>query len=305
MEPILKRVSETPILLPELTSSWECAHVFNPGVIYHRGLFHMFYRAQGLDQISRIGYAISENGIHWNRSRHPVLVPSYSYEAWGVEDPRVVEIEGTFYMTYTAYGPPQGQPTIAGGAIVPMVARSSNLIHWERLAPIVHGEDNKDHVLFPKRLKDWFVAVHRPRPWIALAFSKDLRDWPRERMVKLLGPRDDNWWDNVSVGANGVPIETDHGWLLFYHAYDRQRVYRFGVALLDLDDPRQVRSRPKDPVFWPEMAWEKFGNVPNVVFSCANIVVGDSVYVFYGGADHVIGLAVAPLQEVIDFALHG
>ncbi len=305
MEAILKRVSETPILLPDPTSNWESVHVFNPGVLYHRGLFHMFYRAQGVDQISRIGYAVSEDGLTWNRLRRPVLTPAHPYEAWGVEDPRVVEIEGTFYMTYTAYGPPQGQPIIAGGAIVPMIARSANLLTWERLAPIVQGEDNKDHVLFPKKLKGEFVALHRPRPWIALAYSPDLLHWPRERMVPVLGPREDSWWDNVSVGANGVPIETDHGWLLFYHAYDRQGVYRFGVALLDLEDPRRVLSRPKEPIFWPETAWEMFGNVRNVVFSCANVVVRDTVYVFYGGADHVIGLATAPLQEVIDFARKG
>lgn len=301
MESLLKRVKDTPILAPDPLSSWECLHVFNPGVVHHRGLFHMFYRAQGLDLISRIGYAVSEDGIHWNRLRAPVLVPEEPWEAWGVEDPRVVMVEDVFYMTYTAFGPADNKAVLAGGAVTPMLAYSENLVKWKRLGPMVKGEDNKDHVLFPRRIGRHYVALHRPRPWIWLAFSEDLVHWPREKMRPLLGPRPDNWWDNVCVGANGAPIETEYGWLLFYHAYDANRVYRFGLALLDLDDPSRVISRPKGPIFWPNTIWELQGNVPNVVFSCANILVGETVYVFYGGADHVIGLATAPLKELLDY----
>ncbi len=302
MESLIKRVSDVPVFIPDPLSSWECEHVFNPGVVYHRGLFHMFYRAQGLDLVSRIGYAVSEDGIHWNRLRSPVLVPEDPREAWGVEDPRVVEIEGMFYMTYTAFGPPKNRAVLAGGSVTPMLASSENLIVWKRIGPLVEGEDNKDHVLFPRRIGNHYVALHRPRPAMWLAFSQNLRQWPRDKMRLLFGPRKDNWWDNVCVGANGAPIETDQGWLLFYHAYDENRIYRFGVALLDLDDPSRVLSRPREPIFWPQTVWELQGNVPNVVFSCANVLVNDTIYVFYGGADHVVGLATASLHEVLDYA---
>lgn len=305
MEKFFTRVRDVPILVPDPLREWECAHVFNPAVVHHRGLFHMLYRAQGMDLVSRLGYAVSEDGVHWNRLRQPVFVPENPAEAWGVEDPRVVEIEGTFYMTYTAFGPPRNGAVLAGGVITPMLAKSTNLMIWKRIGPLVQGEDNKDHVLFPRRIGQDYVAIHRPRPALWLAFSRDLVHWPRDRMRPLFGPREENWWDNVAVGANGVPIETEHGWLLFYHAYDKNRVYRFGVALLDLDDPSRVISRPKDPIFWPETIWELYGNVPNVVFSCANVLVGDTIYLFYGGADHVIGLATAPLKEVLEFARHG
>lgn len=301
MESLLKRVSSSPLLTPDPMSNWECLHVFNPAVVFYRGLFHMLYRAQGMDLVSRIGYAVSEDGIHWNRLRLPVFVPEQPWEAWGVEDPRVVIIDDVFYMTYTAFGPPRDRAILEGGAVTPMLARSENLIRWERIGPIVEGEDNKDHVLFPRRIGRYYVALHRPRPQIWLAFSEDLISWPREKMRPLFGPRPDNWWDNVCVGANGSPIETDRGWLLFYHAYDEKRVYRFGIALLDLEDPGRVISRPKAPIFWPSTVWELRGNVPNVVFSCANVLVGDTVYVFYGGADHVIGLATAKLTELLDY----
>ncbi len=302
MSDFLMRHSANPVLLPDPTSDWECYNVFNPAVIYHDGLFHMHYRAQGLDWVSRIGYAVSEDGVHWNRFRQPVLSCLDADDARGVEDPRVVEIEGTFYMTYTAYG-----NTEAAGSdvlpIQPMVARSSNLITWERIGPIVRGEDNKDHVLFPRRIGGKFVAFHRRRPHVWLAQSADLRTWPEEDMAPIFGPREDNDWDSSKVGANGPPIETEHGWLMLYHGTDERNIYRFGVCLLDLEDPRVVLRRPRAPIFEPRELWELRGDVPNVVFSCANPVVDGTVYVYYGGGDHVIGLATVSLADLLAFVL--
>ncbi|MFQ5592637.1 MAG: glycosidase [Anaerolineae bacterium] len=302
----LERHPANPILLPDPTSDWECYNVFNPSVIYHNGLFHMHYRAQGLDWVSRIGYAVSEDGVHWNRLSRPVLEPQDGTDSRGVEDPRVTEIDGVFYMCYTAYGREfhgPGEPTHAGGGILPMIARSENLIAWERLGAIVRGEDNKDHVLFPRRIGGRFAALHRRRPHVWLAYSDDLLTWREEEMTLIYGPREDNWWDCKSVGSNGVPIETEHGWLVLNHAYDQDHVYRLGVVLLGLDDPSRVMRRPREPIFWPEELWELRGDVPNVVFSCANPVVDGTVYVFYGGGDHVIGLATCRLDDLIEFAL--
>jgi predicted GH43/DUF377 family glycosyl hydrolase len=304
----LQRHPANPILLPDRSSDWECSNVFNPGVLYHNGLFHMFYRAQGLDWVSRIGYAVSPDGVRWNRLRHPVLEPHDGSDSRGVEDPRVVEIDGVFYMTFTAYGGEyrgKGEPTYAGGGILPMIARSENLITWERLGPIVRGEDNKDHVLFPRRIGGRYAALHRRRPQVWLAFSDDLHTWRERDMRPIFGPRADGHWDSKSVGANGVPIETEHGWLLLYHGYDADHVYKFGACLLDLEDPHRVVRRPRDPIFWPQELWELRGDVPNVVFSCANPVVDGIVHVFYGGGDHVIGLATCELEDLVDFALHG
>ena len=267
----------------------------------------MHYRAQGLDWVSRIGYAVSQDGVHWNRLRRPVLEPMDGTDSRGVEDPRVTEIDGVFYMAYTAYGREfqgDGGATHLGGGILPMIARSENLVTWERLGPIVRGEDNKDHVLFPRRFGGRYAAFHRRRPQVWLAYTDDLLTWREEDMAPIYGPREDNW-DCTSVGSNGVPIETAHGWLVINHAYDQEHVYRLGVALLDLEDPTQVIHRPKEPIFWPEELWELRGDVPNVVFSCANPVVDGTVYVYYGAADHVIGLATCALDELLAYALHG
>lgn len=298
----LQRVGSNPLLRPEALHEWEALNVFNPSVIYHHGLFHMHYRAQGLDYVSRIGYAVSADGLDWNRLHQPVLSPMGDVDARGVEDPRVTRFEGRFYMAYTAYGRlgahPQGGAAASG--ITPMFAVSDNLIVWERLGPLLEGEDNKDHALFPRRIGGRAVSFHRRPPSIWLAFSDDLRHWTDH--AEVMGPRP-GLWDGKRIGAGGPPIETDAGWLIIYHGYDERHVYSLGTALLDRNDPRRVLKRPKPSILEPRETWEVRGDVPNVVFSCANPVVDGTVYVYYGGADRVIGLATAKLQDLLDWTL--
>ncbi len=297
----LQRHPSNPILVPDPSSPWEARHVFNPSVIFHNHLFHMHYRAQGQDLISRIGYAVSQDGVSWKRTPDPVLKPETERELQGVEDPRITEIDGVFYMAYTAFsgiGPLED-------ALTPMFAKSNDLLAWERIGPLVQGENNKDHYLMPKKLKNRFVAFHRRLPDIWIAESKDLINWPEESMKRIMSPRPGSEWDSVSIGGNGPPIETEHGWLFFYHGYAEDRIYRLGAALLDLEDPTVILNRPRDWILEPREQWELEGNVPNVVFSSANIRVGDQVWVYYGGADHAIGLATCDFDEIVDFARFG
>lgn len=297
----LQRHPGGPVLEPDPTSDWEASNVFNPAVNHHGGLFHMHYRAQGLDRISRIGYAVSTDGVEWNRLRRPVLEPVEPIEARGVEDPRITEIDGVFYMAYTAYSGSGPEDHIT----TPMLATSTNLITWERLGPIIGGERNKDHLLFPRRAEGRYLALHRRPPSIWIAETPDLTHWPESFMRVVMSPRPDSWWDSKRIGANGVPIYTDDGWLLIYHGFAADHVYRFGVCLLDLDDPGRVISRAEEPIFEPRTPWELQGDVPNVVFSTSNPVVDGTVYVHYGAADHVIGLATCSLDELAEHARSG
>ncbi|MBC7250429.1 MAG: glycosidase [Anaerolineae bacterium] len=289
----LQRHPANPVLKPNPLNEWETLNVFNCAVVYHNDLFHLLYRAQGLDYISRIGYAVSADGVHFNRLQQPVLSPQGEWETRGVEDPRVTYLatEGRFIMAYTAYSPK---------GITPMFAESTNLITWKRIGPLTTGENNKDHVLFPRKVGGRYVTFHRRPPSIWIAYSDNLRDWDSFQVV--MAPRPENW-DCTRVGAGGVPIETEHGWLVIYHAYDDDHVYRLGACLLDLEDPTRVIRRPDEPIFEPEELWETRGDVPNVVFSCANPVVNGTVHVYYGGGDHVIGLATCPLEDLVEFVL--
>ena len=291
-----------PVLTPNPDNAWEAVNVFNPSVVVHDGLFHMHYRAQGYDYVSRIGYAVSTDGISWNRLQHPVLSPSGDIDARGVEDPRVTELGGRFYMAYTAFDKHSQFPDIGTAplGVTPMYAVSDNLITWETLGPVVTNEDNKDHALFPAKVGGRFVTFHRRPPSIWLAFSDDMLSW--EDHAEIIAPRP-GLWDGKRVGAGGPPIETEHGWLVLYHGYDDDHVYCMGVALLDKDDPTQVLKRPEASVLEPRTAWELRGDVPNVVFGCANPVVDGTVYLYYGGADRVVGLATANLEALLEWTL--
>lgn len=291
----LHRHPSNPILKPNPNNAWEALNVFNCSVVTSHGLFFMFYRAQGANYTSSIGGAISADGVHFNRLQQPILFPRDDWETLGLEDPRITYLadESRYIMAYTAYSPQR---------ITPMFAESENLFTWQRIGPLVVGEDNKDHVLFPRRIRGRYVTFHRRPPGIWLAYSDDLRIWTDFK--PLMGPRPGHWDDN-RIGAGGIPIETGQGWLCIYHGYDQQKVYRLGTCLLDLEDPSRVIARPKDFIMEPEEPWELEGDVPNVVFTTANPVVDGTVYVYYGGADRVIGLATCSLKELLEFTRHG
>jgi predicted GH43/DUF377 family glycosyl hydrolase len=291
----LKRVAGNPLLKPNPLNSWESLNVFNPGVIYHNDLFHMFYRAQGVDYVSSIGYAVSEDGHRFNRLTQPVLTGQDEWETRGVEDPRITYLadENRFIMAYTAYSPK---------GITPMYAESHNLLSWSRIGPLVIGEDNKDHVLFPRKIAGRYATFHRRPPGIWIAYSDDLRQWVDFAPVMI--PRTGGW-DCERVGAGGVPIETEHGWLVLYHGYNHDIVYRLGACLLDLEEPTRVIARPESFLLEPRETWELKGDVPNAIFSAANPVIGGTVYVYYGGGDRVISLATCDFDELLRFVMDG
>jgi predicted GH43/DUF377 family glycosyl hydrolase len=290
----LVRHPASPLMYPNPLHQWESLNVFNCAVTQHNGLFHMHYRAQGVDFISRIGYAVSTDGLNWNRMEQPILAPHNGLEDYrGVEDPRVTPLDGTFYMCYTAYG---------ANEYFPMIARSENLITWTDVGPLERAL-NKDHVLFPEKIGGRYCILHRRSPNIWLAYSDDLVNWTDHTVI--MTPLADVEWQNKSIGSNGLPIKTEHGWVLIYHGYGEKHIYRHSVALLDLDDPSKVIHRSRSVIIEPSEVWEIRGDVPNVVFSCSNIVVGDQLYFYYGGADRMIGLATAPFADVVEFARAG
>ncbi len=116
-------------------------------------------------------------------------------------------------------------------------------------------------------------------------------------------------WERRKVGVGPPPIKTDLGWLVIYHGVSIERIYRTGAILLDLDNPSKVLARTKEPVLEPEMEFEKYGVVPNVVFPSGAIVEGvdehgfakktSQVNIYYGAADTCVGLAYTTIDELI------
>jgi predicted GH43/DUF377 family glycosyl hydrolase len=138
--------------------------------------------------------------------------------------------------------------------------------------------------------------LHRRLPDIWLAYSDDLNHWHNHIPILCVRPESD--WENVKIGAAGPPIKTEAGWFLIYHGVSRDRRYCLGAALLDLHDPARVIARQLEPILEPEMDWEVNGHVPDVVFSCGQVELGGDLYVYYGGADTVIGVAAMSKADI-------
>lgn len=287
----LKRYPGNPILRPKFENTWESERVFNPAVIYENNLFHLFYRGMGVDGISRIGYAISLDGFEFWRFDKPVFTPKLLVEPRGCEDPRVVKIGDKFYMTYTAYS--------EGGTRIGL-ASTTNFISWERLEMECNEErNNKNAVLFPEKIRDKYVLFHRPMDCelmtIWITYSDDLIHWGAQKEVMCPSER----WEGRKIGAGAPPIKTDKGWLLIYHGVDEDGVYRTGVALFDLNDPSKLLYRHPNPILEPEEDYEILGEIPRVVFPCGACEVEDKFYVYYGGADKTVCVAVAEKEELL------
>jgi predicted GH43/DUF377 family glycosyl hydrolase len=246
----------------------------------------------GDDMISRLGYASSRDGLRIDeRLPYPVFEPTLRYEKYGCEDPRITLLDERCIMTYTAYGDIYqiGITTIS----------IENLLEkkWEwgeRLFPFPEVW-NKNAVIFPGRINNRIAMFHRIEPDIHIAYSDDLRTWCDSNIV--MRPRL-GMWDCFKIGAAAPPIEIDEGWLLVYHGVDEKRTYRLGIAILNKENPERVEYRSNIPILEPYENYELFGYVPNVVFSCGAVLHG-KLFVFYGCADTVIGVATFNLNDII------
>lgn len=299
----LKRLQNTPVLSPNEKNDWEKAAVFNPAVFYENSIFHLFYRASNdpffLNSekpdpkrkfTSVIGHAVSTDGIHFERSEKPVLIPSGINDSWGVEDPRLTKIDDEYCIVYTAFGGKDWNDIR-----VSMVS-SPDLIHWSQSVVLLPGEPNKDAALLPEKINNRYVLFHRRVPSIWTAVSDDLIHWMDHRVIMM--PREGKW-DCKKIGIAGPPLRINDGWLMIYHGVDEKNVYRLGAALLDKDDTNRIIARQDEPILEPELDWEINGLVPNVVFSCGSCIVNNYLYVYYGAADTCIGVAGIPTDKIV------
>jgi predicted GH43/DUF377 family glycosyl hydrolase len=287
------RFKNNPILKPIKQHPWESRYVFNPAMIRLDGRIHIFYRAMGDDMVSRLGYASLADNHHIDeRLPHPVFEPATYYERRGCEDPRLTFLEGRCIMTYTAYG----EIYQIGVTSISVENVLKKKWEWgERYYPFPNVR-NKNAVIFPRRVDGRYTMIHRLDPDIYITYSNDLRTWGENRLV--MKPRS-GAWDCVKIGAAGPPVELDAGWLLIYHGVDENRIYRLGAVVLDRENPEKVVYRSKMPILEPEEDYERFGQVPNVVFSCGSVLIGSKLLISYGGADTVIGCTTLDLNEII------
>jgi predicted GH43/DUF377 family glycosyl hydrolase len=296
----MERFSGNPILRPIEEHAWESRMVFNAGAIYLEGKVHLLYRAIGNDNVSRLGYATSVDGFSIDeRLPNPVFEPTSDTEKDGCEDPRLSEIDGQLIMTYTAFREESHlqvyQISLTTIAIDDFIQKKWN---WGIRRLPFPGIRDKNAVVFPQRVNGRFVMLHRIDPDLCIAYSDDLERWCD--FMSVMKPRADGW-DNSKIGVAGSPIKLKEGWLIVYHGVNVERMYSLGVALLDLDRPERVLYRSKEYILAPREDYERFGKVPNVIFSCGNVVLDNRLFVYYGGADSVLCVATKSLDELLSF----
>jgi len=292
------RAARQPVLSPQ-GSNWESAGTFNPAVILRDGKFVMLYRAQDAIGTSRLGYAESADGIHFERHLMPVLSPETEYEnSGGIEDPRLVQIGTSYYLTYTGYTKKDAQLCLA---------RSQDLLHWERIGvilPAYQGRWNrgwtKSGAILPEKIAGkfwmyWLGTAADKTDQMGISSSDDLVHWREELDVPVLSSRA-GMFDSRVVEPGPPPILTPEGIVLIYNGADDHLVYRTGIAVFDRANPGKVLYRGDQPIFEPQLPWEKVGQVPNVVFVEGMVHAKNRWLLYYGAADKYVGVASAKLR---------
>jgi predicted GH43/DUF377 family glycosyl hydrolase len=223
------------------------------------------------------------------------MVPEADYEKdGGVEDPRLVKIGDTFYLTYTGYNKRDAQLCLA---------TSKDLIHWERkgvIFPAYKGRWNvwwtKSGAILPEKVggKWWmYYMADRVKDGneMGVAYSDDLVHWTEALDGPVLRRRP-GYFDAKVVEPGPAPVLTKEGILLVYNGADEKSAYATGWVLFDRNDPTKVLARADRPVFGVERPWEKAGQVPNVVFVEGLVRDRGRWLFYYGGADKYLGVAV-------------
>ena len=245
-----------------------------------------------LTSISHLRLARSKDGINFELEDTPTIAPANDYETFGVEDPRISLIEGVYYVTYAAISPL---------GITTCLISTKDFTFFQRHG-VIFCPDNKDVMLFPKRIDGKYYALHRPvsplfkRNDIWIAESPDLNCWGNHRF--LCGPRA-GYWDDKKMGGSAVPFRIEPGWLEIYHGADRNSRYCLGAVLLDSNEPWRVIARSEKPILEPQTEYEIEGFFGNVVFSCGLLYEENRLRIYYGVADTSIAYAELDLQDIL------
>jgi len=250
-----------------------------------------------LTSMSHLRVARSTDGIHFDVDALPALSAATVYESFGIEDPRITQLDGTYWITYTA---------VSHYGIGTGLASTTDFKTFARHG-IIFSPPNRNVTIFPEKIDGRYAALHRPMPEglgqhsIWTASSSDLMSWGNHRLVAT--PRAGSW-DDTKVGGGAVPFRVhvgrEDGWLSIYHGVTgNPPIYSLGALLLDRHDPSRVRARSREPILKPEAPYEREGFFGSVVFTCGALADGDLVRIYYGAADGVTAVADLSLAEIL------
>jgi len=334
------KIKKEGILLKKTHLEFENEGVLNPAVMQEGNIVHLFYRAVRKGNYSTIGYCKLDGPLTIReRNNKPLIVSQQEYESHGVEDARIVKIDGTYYLTYTAYDGINAQGALAvstdlknfekRGIIVPHVTyieflyllESADRVNkqYYRNHKFYYQEENtekkillwdKNVMFFPRKINGKLCFLHRIRPGIQITEINDLKELTKKfwrnycKNLKKHIVMDPLYkHESRYIGGGCPPIETKHGWLLIYHGVEKTsnvHVYSACAALLKLDDPTVEIARLPYALFSPEQDWELNGIVNNVVFPTGTALFGDMLYIYYGASDEQIACASLSLSALVN-----
>ncbi len=330
------KVQRLGIILEPTNKRFEQKSVFNPGCWQQGDFVHLFYRALDEENQSTIGYAkLSGPTEVVKRSNTPIITREKDYESKGVEDPRIVKIDNTFYLTYVAHDGKNAVTILAQskdlkkfkkqGIItaqmtyreVEDIFKQANLkmdyLYFAEFYRSEGGEDvllwGKDVIPFPRKINGQFAMLHRVLPGIQIAFFKDFKDlntkfWRNhfKNLDKYTILEKEYEFENSHIGGGCPPVETDEGWIMIYHTTEKKgdiKIYHAAAALLDRNNPLKVIGKLKYPLFSPTTSWEKQGFVPNVVFPTGTAIFEKDLYIYYGAADSRVAVAKVNIDDLL------
>ncbi len=250
-----------------------------------------------LTSISHLRIARSNDGVNFEVETTPAFSPLTGYESFGIEDPRITLLDGTYWINYTA---------VSHLGISTALVSTKDFRTFDRHG-IIFAPPNRDVTIFPAKIGGQYAALHRPMPEgigqhaIWAASSPDLMSWGRHRFVA--GGRPGGWEDS-KIGGGAVPFRVMtagyDGWLAVYHGVaGTPPTYSLGALLLDAQDPAHVIARSREPILRPDAPYERDGFFGGVVFTCGLVVDDDDVRIYYGAADGVTALARLSLGDIL------
>lgn len=316
-----------PILEPRKDVKWECDAVFNPCVVRDGDTYHMLYRTypkliRGAPKLKRpgykydnrcssIGYAHSEDGINFHTIDAPFISPSENYDRYGCEDPRITKIDDTFYITYTAIDGELDKAIKPNVRLALAVTKDFKTI--EKKGVIVHSNLSKAGAFFPERFSGDKIALIltasadtnnssifvRYFDNMESVYNTNIDDW-NQFFINTEPTIKSNWWLDRGPELGAPPIKTDKGWLIIFSAESMSDSWTITAGLLDLENPHKLIARTSGFLLQAVTNYEREGIVPNVTFPEGAITIGDDLYVYYGAADTVIGLATCKVKDLLE-----
>ncbi|MCP4312843.1 MAG: glycosidase [Bacteroidetes bacterium] len=297
---VLKRYENNPILTGE-EFGWDTVGCFNPGAIKVGDEYIMIADTSQNIRPYLFWVLRSKDGINWTPDKEPLLLKPMDIwpEECDVYDPRITQIDGTYYITHSSHS--------AIGVRVALM-KTDDFKTFERVG-IISELGNRNAAIFPEKINGLYCRLDRPsgNPDSAnenngmwMSFSPDLIHWGQA--MPVMDTRK-GFWDDYKIGAGAIPIKVKEGWLEIYHGVTYScngYMYSLGACILDEKEPWKVLARTIKPILVPNADYEKYGRVPNVVFTCNAIVEPDGeVKIYYGCADNYIGLATAQIDDII------